>query len=87
MKIIKYSIVGGKFQEVLDEVRELIEEGWQPWGNLQVQLDPDENAGKDWFYQPMVKYEEQCDVTIKGKYPTSMEIKKHRTTGDWNPES
>lgn len=56
METIKeYELAGSESPNgLVDQVNDLIENGWQPFGNAFVV--PIESEGAAWYYQPMVKY-------------------------------
>lgn len=55
-KIIDYKVVSVRSDEgVRDKVNREIDRGWQPLGGLCAHTDKSET---EWFYQAMVKYEE-----------------------------
>jgi hypothetical protein len=56
--IIDYiTVASGSIVELVNEVRELINYGWQPYGD-QYALPEDDKGNTDKFYQPMVKYDD-----------------------------
>lgn len=58
MKIVEYTIATGlDSEEIADEVRGLIGEGWQPLGGVcHTQVRPQQQEDADWYCQAMVKY-------------------------------
>ena len=61
-KIVEYSIAYEiRIRDLNKTVNEMIEKGWQPYGDTIIQhIDPKSNRENDWYFiQPMVKYEEE----------------------------
>ena len=54
-EITDYTLVEGYREDLQRKVRDLLQEGWQPFGSLKTTL-VSEFTGVC-FYQPMVKYE------------------------------
>lgn len=69
MKIVEYKVATGlDSEEIADEVRGLIGEGWQPLGGVchtQVRLQQQKDA--DWYCQAMVKYAPETPA-VTAKY-------------------
>ncbi len=58
-KIIDYEITSSASHEkLIQKVKELIENGWQPYYGLMIKDEDRPGVQKNiWFYQAMVKYE------------------------------
>lgn len=56
-KIIDYYTCLETFEEIDESVKELIDAGWQPHGNI-IELN-------GFIAQPMVKYKEELDAMVK----------------------
>ena len=57
IKIVEYGMAGpsAKAPELVERVNAMIKDGWEPFGNLTI--DVYQHNGSTWFYQPMVKVE------------------------------
>jgi hypothetical protein len=56
LKIAKYMVIPGSNLKDFEElISSYIEEGWQPWGSLQVTTYERPSGVREWFYQAMVK--------------------------------
>jgi hypothetical protein len=53
-KIVDYTFVTGNLVNMEDKVRQMIEDGWQPFGSVTITVLPSETI----LIQGMVKYEE-----------------------------
>lgn len=51
-RIVEYKVVSGKLDVVVNEVNEMIKDGWQPFGECQDSSSEDNYLGM----QTMVKY-------------------------------
>lgn len=55
MKITDYGMASGRTSsDLIESVKKWISFGFQPHGSLAI----DQSSALNWFYQPMVKYEE-----------------------------
>lgn len=57
MKITDYWLATGlDSEELIEEVTELLAEGWQPLGGISHSVVDSKNDHSDWYTQAMVKY-------------------------------
>lgn len=80
--IERYNIVASdKTIELIRIVNEMIAQGWQPEGSMVVDSMED-----GWFYQTMVKHEEQTETPYRPpakRSPSIVDAANSMTDNDW----
>ena len=57
-RVVDYYIVVGRYDDFMSELKKMLDEGWQPWGDCSCQLRSEMMGTPVYFYmQAMVKYE------------------------------